>query len=74
MAQGVPANLLDAARIAKTAWDAVTSTSVCNAFRKADLKINLPSNEERDTFSFENLIDDLKRLNIPISEEELDNM
>ena len=39
VAQGSPANLFDAARIVKLAWDAVTLATIRNCFYKADLWI-----------------------------------
>ena len=62
----------DSARISKCAWDAITSTTNCNAFKKAELKIDLQTEEVREKLSFESLIWELNLLKIPMSVEELD--
>ena len=70
VAQGSPANLLDAARIIKSAWDDVAASSIRNSFRKADLGLNLNPGCVEDV-GFNKFISDFEDLNIPVTADEL---
>jgi hypothetical protein len=67
---GNPAHLLDAANYVQCAWDAVTSTTISNAWRKAELFPTLKQDdneedaEELDDGMFDEILQVLSRINI----------
>lgn len=69
---GSPANLLDAARIATVAWEAVSSSTIRNCFRKAELGMELHPGCMRQ-LNFGELANQLTTSGIPVTTEELDD-
>jgi hypothetical protein len=73
---GNPAHLLDAANYVKRAWDAITSTTISNAWKKAEIIPTLvqDDSEEEDAEELsDGLVDELlQRLsNVNITEQEI---
>ena len=73
---GNPAHLLDAATYVKRAWDAVSPTTICNAFKKAEIIQAFLKEEERDEedeldHMFAEVIQDLSSYNITVTEEDM---
>jgi hypothetical protein len=67
---GNPAHLLDAANYVQCAWDAVTSTTISNAWRKAELFPTLKQDDdeedagELDDGMFDEILQELSKMNI----------
>ena len=66
--------LLDAAHYIKHVWDAISHTTISNAFMKAGIKMTLPSieNEAEDINLISNFMPDLRSLHIPMEADDLD--
>jgi len=65
---GNPTHLLDAANYVKHAWDAVTSTTISNAWRKAEIIEISEQDEQEDAEEldamFDKILQDLSSFNI----------
>ena len=73
---GNPAHLLDAATYVKRAWDAFSPTTICNAFKNAEIIQAFLKEEERDEedeldHMFAEVIQDLSSYNITVTEEDM---
>lgn len=73
---GNPAHLLDAANYVKRAWDAITSTTISNAWKKAEIIPTLvqDDSEEEDAEELsDGLVDELLQClsNVNITEQEI---
>ena len=72
VAYGNPAHLLDAALFVKDAWDAISASTIKNAFKKADLlKLDDCTTEEIDEIA-PDILHNFKSLNISITKDELE--
>lgn len=73
VAYGNPAHLLDAAHYVKHAWDAISSESIKNAFKKAELQLTNEdnTNEEIDHMTPE-LVQSFESLQITINQDEME--
>ena len=68
VAYGNPAHLLDAAQYIKVAWDAISDTTIKNAFNKAELFPTLQAGTNKETDLMADLLHNFEALNIPIDE------
>ena len=72
VAYGNPAHLLDAAQYIKVAWDAISDTTIKNAFNKAELFPTLQAGTNEETDLMADLLHNFEALNIPIDEGTMD--
>ena len=70
VASGNPAHMLDAAEYIKLAWDAISDTTIKNAFNKAEL-VTLKGRAHEEVDMMADLLCSFKALNNPIDESTL---
>lgn len=72
VAYGNPANLLDAAKYVKHAWDQISTDSIRHAFKKAEIILGMEMGVENEEADFmDTILQQFDALNIAISKEEL---